>query len=55
MTLRELIDLLTKIIEENGQKVLDYDVQIDGCFYGCYIDDNIGFEIDHDTKDITIK
>lgn len=55
MTLRELIDLLTKIIEENGSEVLDYDVQIDGCFYGCYINEGVEFEIDHDTKDIIIK
>ena len=54
MTLRELKNLFAKIVKYNGPEILDYDVQIEGCFYGCDIGD-VEFEIDHDAKDITIK
>ena len=54
MTLRELMELLTKLVEQNGEQILDYKVILDGCFYGCDIKDT-EFVVDHNEKDIVIE
>ena len=54
MTLQELRELLTKIVENNSPEILEYNIVVNGCFYDCILECG-DININHDTKEIIIS